>query len=106
MSFCIFPIFSIPISGCIAELIGNLSQPRKGRYYAVLYRQLALLRKDVPLTTKLNDLRWQEGVGKIEKIYHTFGDEQIPSAFLNGHRSTPFVSPYFLWVIINLEDHT
>jgi len=58
-----------------ARLTESLTQ-RRGE--ALLYRQLATLRKDVPLQEKLSDLKWQGARNRLKEICHELGEKQIP----------------------------
>ena len=58
-----------------ARLAENLSQNRED---ALLYRQLATLRQDVPLQESLADLEWQGAREKLKEICRQLGEEQIP----------------------------
>ncbi|MGB7876931.1 MAG: 5'-3' exonuclease H3TH domain-containing protein, partial [Anaerolineales bacterium] len=58
-----------------ARLAENLTQ---GREDATLYRQLAILRLDVPLEEKLNDLEWQGAYERLKELCRELGDERIP----------------------------
>jgi 5'-3' exonuclease len=57
------------------RLAESLSQRRE---QALLYRQLATLREDVPLQEQLNDLVWQGARARLKELCHELGDEQIP----------------------------
>lgn len=61
--------------GRAASLAESLSQRREE---ALLYRELATLRADVPLEEKLSDLKWQGAYPRLKKICHEMGDERIP----------------------------
>lgn len=61
--------------GRASSLTESLSQRREE---ALLYRQLATLRTDVPLKEKLSDLKWQGAFTRLKKICHELGDERIP----------------------------
>jgi 5'-3' exonuclease len=61
--------------GRAARLAESLAQRREE---ALLYRKLALLRTDVPLREKLNDLKWQGAYPRLKKICRELGDERIP----------------------------
>ncbi len=63
------------IPGRAPRLAESLTQHRAE---ALLYRQLATLRKDVPIPEKLGDLKWQGAREKLKGICHDLGDEQIP----------------------------
>jgi 5'-3' exonuclease len=43
-----------------------------------LYRQLATLREDVPLTEDIGDLEWRGAYERLKEVCHRLGDEQIP----------------------------
>jgi 5'-3' exonuclease len=58
-----------------ARLSENLAAQRKE---ALLYRQLATLRQDVPLQESLDDLEWQGAHERLKKLCHELGDERIP----------------------------
>jgi len=58
-----------------ARLAENLSGQRED---ALLYRQLATLRQDVPLTEKFNDLEWKGAYERLKEFCHELGDERIP----------------------------
>lgn len=58
-----------------ARLAENLAGHRKE---ALLYRQLATLRQDVPLKEKLDDLEWQGAYKRLEELCRELGDEKIP----------------------------
>jgi len=58
-----------------ARLAENLSGQRED---ALLYRRLATLRQDVPLTEKLNDLEWKGAYERLKEFCHELGDERIP----------------------------
>lgn len=62
-------------SGRAVSLSQNLLQHWED---ALLYRQLATIRRDVPLEEKLGDLKWQGAYGRLKDICHTLGDERIP----------------------------
>lgn len=61
--------------GRAARLVESLAQ-RRGD--ALLYRQLATLREDVPLQEKLSELEWQGAREQLKEICHKLGDEQLP----------------------------
>lgn len=58
-----------------ARLAESLARRREE---ALLYRQLATLRQDVPLPEKLGDLKWQGARERLKELCHEFGAEQIP----------------------------
>jgi 5'-3' exonuclease len=61
--------------GRAARLAESLAQHRAE---ALLYRQLATLREDVPLQEKLDELKWQGAWDRLKEICHQLGEEQIP----------------------------
>jgi 5'-3' exonuclease len=61
-------------AGRAARLAESLAA---GRENALLYRQLATLREDVPLRENLADLEWQGAYERLKDICHRLGDEQI-----------------------------
>jgi 5'-3' exonuclease len=61
--------------GRAASLAESLSQRREE---AQLYKKLATVREDVPLTEKLNDLKWQGAYPRLRELCHELGDERIP----------------------------
>jgi 5'-3' exonuclease len=58
-----------------ARLAENLAGQRKE---ALLYRELATLRQDVPLEEKLGDLEWQGAHKRLKEFCRELGDERIP----------------------------
>ena len=62
-------------AGRAASLAESLSQRRED---ALLYKQLATVREDVPLAEKLNDLKWQGAYRRLKELCHAVGDERIP----------------------------
>jgi 5'-3' exonuclease len=46
---------------------------------ALLYRQLATLRDDVPLKEKLDDLKWRGALPHLKELCAELGDEKIPT---------------------------
>jgi len=44
----------------------------------LLFRQLATLRMDVPLTERLDELEWRGAYTRLHEICHRLGDEQLP----------------------------
>ena len=58
-----------------ARLAENLTGRRE---QALLYRQLATLRLDVPLKETLDDLKWQGARERLKELCHEMGDERIP----------------------------
>jgi 5'-3' exonuclease len=63
-------------AGRAARLAESLAA---GRDNALLYRQLATLREDVPLRENLADLEWQGAYERLREICHRLGDEQLPA---------------------------
>jgi 5'-3' exonuclease len=61
--------------GRAASLSESLSQRREE---AALYRQLAMLRTDVPLKEKLSDLKWRGAWERLKKVCQKLGDTRIP----------------------------
>lgn len=61
--------------GRAASLAESLSQRREE---ALLYKQLAIVREDVPLEEKLNDLKWVGAHPRLRTLCHELGDERIP----------------------------
>ena len=61
--------------GRAASLAESLSQRREE---ALLYKELATVREDVPLEEKLNDLKWQGAYGRFRDFCHDLGEERIP----------------------------
>jgi 5'-3' exonuclease len=61
--------------GRASSLTESLSQRREE---ALLYRQLATLRTDVPLKEKLSDLKWQGAYERLKNVCQKLGDERIP----------------------------
>jgi 5'-3' exonuclease len=61
--------------GRAATLAESLAQRREE---ALLYRQLATLRKDVPLDEKLADLKWQGARRRLNELCAELGDLKIP----------------------------
>ena len=61
--------------GRAASLAESLKQHHEE---ALLYRELATLRDDVPIKEKLSDLKWQGAYEELRKICHELGDERIP----------------------------
>jgi hypothetical protein len=55
-------------------LTQSLAQRREE---ALLYRQLASLRHDVPLQQRLSDLKWQGAHSQLKELCHAMGDERI-----------------------------
>ncbi len=62
--------------GRAARLSENLATRRKE---ALLYRELATLRVDVPLKEKLSDLEWRGARERLKEICRGLGDERLPA---------------------------
>lgn len=62
-------------AGRAASLALSLSQRREE---ALLYKKLATIREDVPLTEKLNDLKWQGAYPRLNKLFSELGELRIP----------------------------
>jgi 5'-3' exonuclease len=62
--------------GRAASLAETLAQRRDE---AMLYRNLATLRDDVPLQERLSDLKWQGAHQRLKKLCRELGDERIPT---------------------------
>lgn len=58
-----------------ARLFDSLSQHWKE---ALLYRELATLRGDVPIRETLDDLEWRGATEKLRDLCHRLGDDQLP----------------------------
>src|SRR2546421_5710563 len=58
-----------------ARLAESLAQHRA---LALLFRQLATLRQDVPLQETLADLEWQGANARLKDVCHRLGDEKFP----------------------------
>ena len=61
--------------GRAASLAESLAQRRTE---ALLFKELATVRVDVPIQEKLNDLKWQGAYPRLKKICLELGDERIP----------------------------
>jgi 5'-3' exonuclease len=48
------------------------------REEAQLFRKLATLREDVPLTEKLDDLKWRGAYKRLKDLCHAMGEEKLP----------------------------
>ncbi|MEO7002172.1 MAG: 5'-3' exonuclease H3TH domain-containing protein [Ktedonobacterales bacterium] len=48
------------------------------RAEALLYRDLATLREDVPMQETLADLEWQGAYERLNEVCHQLGDEKLP----------------------------
>jgi 5'-3' exonuclease len=67
-------------AGRAASLAQSLSQRREE---ALLYKELATVREDVPLQEKLNDLKWRGADERLKELCSTLGDERIPLRISN-----------------------
>lgn len=66
----------IPLGlGRATTLVENLQQNYKD---ALLFRELATLRRDVPLKETINDLKWQGASSHLRELCKELGDERIP----------------------------
>ncbi len=61
-------------AGRAAGLAASLAQRREE---ALLYRQLATLRQDVPLTERLSDLEWRGAHARLKDLCLAMGDERL-----------------------------
>lgn len=61
--------------GRATTLLENLKKNYKD---ALLFRELSMLRTDVPLKETLADLKWQGAYPRLKKLCHELGDERIP----------------------------
>jgi 5'-3' exonuclease len=61
--------------GRATTLVENLTQQYQE---ALLFRELATLREDVPLKENLSDLQWRGAYPRLKKICRELGDERIP----------------------------
>jgi 5'-3' exonuclease len=61
--------------GRATTLVENLQQNYDD---ALLFRELSMLRRDVPLKENLNDLKWQGAHSRLKKFCHDLGDDRIP----------------------------
>ncbi len=61
--------------GRAASLAESLAQRREE---ALLFKELATIRGDVPLQEKLADLKWQGAYERLKEFCHELGDEKIP----------------------------
>ena len=62
-------------AGRAVSLAESLAQRREE---ALLYKELATVREDVPIQEKLSDLKWQGAYPRLKKICFQMGDERIP----------------------------
>ncbi|MEW6401221.1 MAG: 5'-3' exonuclease H3TH domain-containing protein, partial [Chloroflexota bacterium] len=60
--------------GRAASLAASLTQHWDD---ALLFRKLATVRQDVPITEKLNDLKWQGAYKRLKDVCAKLGDEKI-----------------------------
>jgi len=61
--------------GRAASLAESLAQRREE---ALLYKELATVREDVPLKEKLSELKWQGAYPRLNKLCSELGDLRIP----------------------------
>lgn len=61
--------------GRAARLPENLAQRWEE---ALLYKQLATLRQDVPLQEQHGELEWQGAWERLKAICHALGEEKLP----------------------------
>ncbi|MDC4203953.1 MAG: hypothetical protein MPW14_09995 [Candidatus Manganitrophus sp.] len=61
--------------GRAARLAESLAAHREE---ALLYRKLATLRDDVPLTETLDDLEWQGARSRLKEMCEAWGEEKLP----------------------------
>jgi 5'-3' exonuclease len=61
--------------GRAASLAASLAANRQD---ALLFRRLATLRMDIPLTEKLSDLQWRGAYPRLKTLCQKLGDERIP----------------------------
>ena len=61
-------------AGRAATLAASLVQRREE---ALLFRKLATLRQDVPLTERLSDLQWRGAHGRLKELCQALGDERF-----------------------------
>jgi 5'-3' exonuclease len=62
-------------SGRAASLAASLASRREE---ALLYKKLATVREDVPLTEKLDDLKWKGAYPALKTLCSELGDQRIP----------------------------
>jgi 5'-3' exonuclease len=62
-------------SGRAGSLAQSLAQRREE---ALLYKELATIRGDVPLTEKINDLKWQGAYPRLNQLCSELGELRIP----------------------------
>lgn len=60
--------------GRAARLAESLAAHREE---ALLYRKLATLRNDVPLTETLDDLEWQGARSRLKEMCETWGEAEL-----------------------------
>ena len=63
-------------AGRAATLAGSLAARHDE---AMLYRQLATVRRDVPLTEKLRDLEWHGAYPRLKDLCEVLGEEKLPA---------------------------
>lgn len=62
--------------GRAVSLVQSLTTHRQE---ALLFRQLASLREDVPIQERLDDLKWRGALPRLKEICAELGDEKIPA---------------------------
>jgi 5'-3' exonuclease len=70
-------------AGRATSLAESLSQRREE---ALLYKELATVREDVPLPEKLDDLKWRGAYPRLKDLCHELGDEKIPLRITNWRK--------------------
>ena len=60
---------------------------RQRRAEALLFRNLATLRENVPLQESLADLEWQGAYERLKEICHRLGDEKVPAQVRRWRKS-------------------
>jgi 5'-3' exonuclease len=66
--------WGMPSAGRAARLADTLAQHSQE---ALLFRRLATLRDDVPLTEKLEDLEWKGACPELRELAHSLGDDRL-----------------------------
>jgi len=79
--------------GRAASLAESLAQRRKE---ALLFKELATVRTDVPIQERLNDLKWQGAYPRLKKFCHDLGDERIPERIPRWREIKENSYPYHL----------
>lgn len=70
-------------AGRATSLADSLSQRREE---ALLYKKLAIVREDVPLPEKLDDLKWRGAYPRLRDLCQELGDEKIPLRITNWRK--------------------